>query len=625
MKKNKIIINDCFMEIFKNHKYNCFIHFCTKPILFCCFAFLLSLNTFAQHSEHIVILWDVTGSLLPKTKGLKDLSGAELPTFSQGNGMFTELQKAVIDCIEYVEEDPSSQITIVTFHDIIRDTYSCKASEEGKKDLVSFVKNYKYQGHKYTNIVDPIKRFYNLLNNDKINYMFLFTDGDNDQPNTKPHFIPTLDLWTNKTKGHNAFGFYVLVHPDADKPEIRGSIESQENFWIVPDAKVRIKICSLPSSIKYNVRDEKGPKTISMSGKYDGADGEIRLVANDTYYDVFCSDLAINNGKLNVEIKQKSGVTPPVNHTIIITPEVSKADNYTFVGPKQIRLEVSNLPERSLNLTVNDNHFGKASYYDSFLGVPQKNVQAISDINVAFSDQAKVEKSSAVMNVYLVDKKEGKKVSLASQKLHLLINGKEIKDGSFLLTPDMSNVTIAVSGESDTESGTYYGRIELNPSNLDNCSINGMMESFKWRFKFEQKCNPLKLGLIWLLIILTSAFILWMIVLKPMLYPRFGSIRKTFNVPGMAPLIINFKGARMVIVSSSPQKKQSVWNRFWTGKIIYMIHPAFNSPVIFKPCRGRRVLVRVSPGSYQVIPNPMPGIGAATIVDVAKNLKINVN
>ena len=589
-------------------------------------AFLIfEAASIAQSNEHIVILWDVTGSLLPQTAGSKDYNGSKIPTYSQGNGMWMSLKKAVIDCIDYAEEDPANEITIVTFHDEIRDVFSQNASASGKEALIDFVKNYTYKSHKHTNIVDPIKKFYTLLGGDKMKYMFLFTDGENDQPATRDLLLPTLNDWTKKTMGHNAYGFYVLVHPDADKPGIRTAIDSQDNFWVVNDAKVRIKICSFPSSIKYNLRDEKGPKTVSIKGKYAGADGEVQLRTDDEYYDILCSDVEINNGRLDIQVKPKSGVTPPENHTVILTPEISKADQYTFVGPKEIKLAVSNLPQRSLNVFIEDKDFGDASYYDSFLISKASNKPAESTLDINFSEQAKKEGSYAAMKIYFVDKKGEEKLSPASQNLTIFINGDELKGDNVRLTPEMSDMTISILGQPITKKGSYYGRIELVPSNLDDCSINGAPEVFKWKFSFDHKWNPLKVGLAWLLAIILSAFLLWMIVLKPIFYPRFGSIQKTFNVPGMAPLIIRFKGARMVVVSASPQRKQSGWNRFWTGKIVYKTHPAFISPIVFKPSRGRRVLARVQAGSYQIIPNPMPGVGSATINDIKNNRKISVN
>lgn len=585
----------------------------------------ISLNAAAQSGERIVILWDVTGSLLPQEEGKKDLDGSKIPVYAQGNGMWKDLKEAIIECIEYAEEDPGNEITIVTFNDAIRDVYTQKASADGKQSLVDYVRTYKYKSHKYTNIVDPINKFYNLLGKDKINYMFLFTDGDNDHPTTKAQLIPTLDSWTSKTFGQNAYGFYVLVHPDADKSDIRNSVQSQDNFWIVKDAKVKVKICSFPSSLKYNIRDEKGPKTISIRGKYANADGKVQLISNDAYYDIVCSDLAIGNGKLDIEVKPKEGVTPPESHTLSLTPQLSEADPYTFVGPKEISLTVSNLPERSLNLTLEDKNLGKASYHGSFLFSKEASKPVVSEIKVDFSDQAKLENSSAIMKVYFVDKKTEQKISPDSQNLTIFIDGKELMGDSFKLTPEMSDVTLSISGQPETKSGSYYGRVELVPSNLDNYSINGAPDVFKWKMSFSQKWNPLKLGLAWLLGILVAAFLIWMFILKPIFYPRFGSIQKTFNVPGMAPLIIKFKGARLVVVAASHQKKQSGWNRFWTGKILYKTHSAFVAPITFKPTRGHRVLARVQAGTYQVMPNPMPGVGAATIVDIKKNLTINVN
>ena len=402
-------------------------------------------------------------------------------------------------------------------------------------------------------------------------------------------------------------------------------MESQDNFWIVEDAKVRIKICSLPSSLKYNLRDDKGPKTINIQGKYSGAEGNVSLLSNDEYYDVICSDSSIGNGKLDFNVKPKAGTNPPINHTVVLTPDIKDADHYTFVGPKDIHLEVSNLPERNLNLTIGENDLGKASYYAPFLFSKESNKPVNSDITIHFSNQAKEENSSAVMKVYFIDRHNAEKVSPESLNLKISIDGNEMNGDSYVLTPGMSNLNLSISGDPSTKDGTYYGRIELIPSKLDNYSINGTPDVFKWKMHFSHNWNPLKIWLAWLLAILMAAFFLWMFILKPIFYPRFGTIQKTFNVPGMMPLIVRFKGARMVVVAASHQKKQSGWNRFWTGKILYKTHEAFVTPIIFKPSRGRRVLARVQTGTYQVLPNPMPGIGSATIVDIKKNMKINVN
>lgn len=593
-------------------------------LLFALISCIISPSAYAQQNEHIVILWDVTGSLLPKQTGTKcPHTGKSLPTYAKGNGMWSDLKDAIIGCIEYVEEEPGNKISIITFHDHIRDTYTRNASEHGKKELINIVKNYEYESHKFTNIVAPVERFYSLLDCNKIDYMFLFTDGDNDSPSTKPRFINTLDSWTQRTQGKNAYGFYVLVHPDADKQEIRKSVESQGNFWIVPDAKVRIKICALPSHLKYNIRDEKGPKTIRVNGKFAQVKGKVQLKCQDPYYDVLCSDAEFNKGQLHIEVKPKNGVTLPENHKIYLEPVISNSDAYTFIGPKKIELEVSNLPERSLNLTIKDKNFGEATYYEPFVCFTKEGKNIEQEINVNFSDQAKLENSSALIKVYLINKDGNGHSTLASQKLKLCINGKE-KD-TVLLTPSISNITLSISAIPNTAEGKYYGRIELIPTKLDNSTINGTQDEFKWRASVDISWHPVKHLLMWISAILFIMFLFWMFCLKRIFYPQFGSIQKTFFIPNQSPLIIKFKGAKQVVISATPQKQQSFWNKFWTGKIIYHIHPAFTSPIILKPGRKDRILVKANSSQYHIMPNPMPGIGQATITDIQNRITIHVN
>jgi hypothetical protein len=247
----------------------------------------------------------------------------------------------------------------------------------------------------------------------------------------------------------------------------------------------------------------------------------------------------------------------------------------------------------------------------------------VANVEVDFSEQAKLEGSSANMNVYLVNRKDETKVDPSTLGLELRING-EVSE-SIKITPDMDEVKIEILGGENTKDAMYYGRIHLDPSYLDNCAINCEECDFKWKFDFDQKINPLKLILIIIVILLSASILLWMIALKPMFYPRFGSLNKMLNIPGMAPLAIRFKGAREIVISASPQRKQSPWNRLWTGKIVYINHPAFQTPITFVPGRRNSILVRIQDGAYRVAPNPMPGIGAAMITDIRNNRQINVN
>ena len=453
--------------------------------------------------------------------------------------------------------------------------------------------------------------------------MFLFTDGNNDNKSTEHQFIPTLKSWNNHANGRHAYGFYVLVHNDAGIGDVIDAVESQNNFWVVPNAKVRVKVCTLPTSIDYNIRDEKDPIVVNIKGKYEGAKGKIAFDCDDPYYEIICRDADINDGKFELEVTPKRGISAPDHHIVNLRTKASGADEYTFIVPSEIKLNISNKPERNLNLAVKDKNFGDAKYYEQLFNISKDPKPIEVDIDVDFSDQAKTENSSARMRVCLVNRKGDSTVSFNSQDLRLSINGEERDE--IMLTPDMTNIKLMICGNSKTEDGKYYGRIELLPSNLEHCTINKSKESFKFKFDFERKWHPLKVCLVWVFIILMSALLLWVFLLQRLLFPRFGAAQKVFNIPGMAPLIIRFKGARCIVVSNVAQKKQSAWNRFWTGPIRYVIHPAFTSPIVMSPLKRRRILVKCDGSVYKVMPNPMPYIGPAIIDNNQTKIHITIN
>jgi hypothetical protein len=101
-------------------------------------------------------------------------------------------------------------------------------------------------------------------------------------------------------------------------------------------------------------------------------------------------------------------------------------------------------------------------------------------------------------------------------------------------------------------------------------------------------------------------------------------MQKVFFVPNMTPLIIKMTGVRMVVISSQP-KKQSFIDALIKGPIAYKVHPAFTEPISMTPVRGNKVLVKGDSSVYRIHPNPMPGIGSATIDNIKSNIHITIN
>lgn len=269
--------------------------------------------------------------------------------------------------------------------------------------------------------------------------------------------------------------------------------------------------------------------------------------------------------------------------------------------------------------------FGTVEYYPSFLWVDSKTTPVTKSFDFDFSQDAKAYNSFAEFQ--FVDN-EGKAIS--TNIMQIVIDGKECPNNRFRISSDIASKELTIKFSPNAPDGKHQGYLKLVSHQLDRLDSQSLkagqkVDAFQWTLNYDKRMNPLAKVLMWILIGIAVLVAVWQVCIRPIRYPRFGSIQKTFNVPGMAPLIVRFKGARMVVLAASHPKKQSAWNRFWTGKILYKTHPAFVSPIVFKPNRGRRVLAKVQVGSYQVMPNPMPGVGAATIIDIQKNLKINVN
>ena len=269
--------------------------------------------------------------------------------------------------------------------------------------------------------------------------------------------------------------------------------------------------------------------------------------------------------------------------------------------------------------------FGTVEYYPAFLWVDSNITPVKKTFDFDFSQDAKDHNSFAEFQ--FVDN-DGNPIS--TNIMQVTIDGKQIEDNRFKISSDVTSKELTFTFSPKAKKGKHQGYLKLISHKLDRLDSqpltnNQQVDAFQWTLNYDTGMNPLAKVLLLIVVVIAVLLVLWFACFKPIFYPRFGSIQKTFNFPGMAPLIIKFKSARMVVVASSHPKKQSAWNRFWTGKILYKTHPAFSAPIAFKPSKGRKILSIVQVGTYQVMPNPMPGIGAATIIDIKNNLKINVN
>ena len=140
---------------------------------------------------------------------------------------------------------------------------------------------------------------------------------------------------------------------------------------------------------------------------------------------------------------------------------------------------------------------------------------------------------------------------------------------------------------------------------------------------FRHHLNPLLVWISWIATVLAILMLLWFLVFRRLFYPQFRSCQKTFFIPNQAPLIVKLTGARLVVISSE-QKTQGFWDALIKGPVVYKVHSEFCSPISMRPMKNK-ILVKADSSIYYVSPNPMPGVGTATIDNIRSNMHITIN
>ena len=253
-----------------------------------------------------------------------------------------------------------------------------------------------------------------------------------------------------------------------------------------------------------------------------------------------------------------------------------------------------------LIVTTFSGHKGAAyvsigSTYNKFLFFPAKSAH----FSISF-------KSPYTGNLTLIDDKGN---TLPSSKYTICVDGR--RTGSSFSVKDKMLVRVAIRCSATVSPGKHYIRVRGG----------GPLVTHVY---FKHHLNPLFVWLSWIITLFAVVCLAWFLNLRRIFYPQFTSCQKTFFIPNQQPIIIKFKGVRMVVISSEP-KRQNIWDALIKGQIIYKTHPAFTTPVTLMPRKGKRILVKADNATYRITPNPVPYIGSATIENLKSNIHITIN
>lgn len=188
---------------------------------------------------------------------------------------------------------------------------------------------------------------------------------------------------------------------------------------------------------------------------------------------------------------------------------------------------------------------------------------------------------------------------LPNSDYSVIVNGKNV--GTSFKAPGARLLNIKIRGNSNKVAGRTFVRVKGGGP-------------FITHYYFRHHSNPFVYYLIALFTLLAFVAVLWFVFLQKQFYPRFRNIKKTIIIPNQAPIVIHFKGARMVVLDSA-RHKQSLVDKLIKGRVVYISIPSIKSQIQLTPTSSGRFVLFISRHLHYVChPNPI-GIAPSTVSD----------
>ena len=558
-------------------------------------SILFPITLFAQRQRNYVYIFDCTGSM-------------------EVHKIWKPAKQFMKEDIDQLDENAT--VNIVLFHQHTADPIRFKAKDFNWNDVeVKCDSMFKKATH--TGICHAWDLGLKYIDRNRNNYLYLFTDGlENVHPQRTEAVCQRIKDWCNQAPNNYAF-FVALGEEMKKKPEVQKLIDattSCDRAFFVDNNKHPAPFGAFDKTT-FNVNCHSIRELSTGFSDYGTFDASIEC--QDEYYRVELKDGKIMDGKATFILKQKQ--QPSNNHQIKFKVNTDP-ENLNICNPIiYVNIDTRDLANLDMGqpsgVTEGQYDAGEAETYRSFLFWKGKKSDLIEvDLSAVFNGQAKKRNCSLMVFLDLPVEVKG--------KCSLFYNGERI-DNSFVIKATDSRSVLGIEVPHELAQKEYVIGFKGQSNNLEtiNAEESRVYESSIY-FEHEINWNPLQIILLWFGILALAFLLIWLLVLKPIIYPRFKSIRKGIYFKNCPPITINFKGARLVIIDNKSHK-QSNWDRIFKGKIIYKQHPALLTRITMKPHR-RGVMVVTDNSKYIITPNPMPRIGSAIVNDLTNRTNIEI-
>ena len=430
-----------------------------------------------------------------------------------------------------------------------------------------------------TNICDSWDATDKYIDKHKDNYIILLTDGK-DNVKGMAAVAKKLSEWCGKYP--NTYAFYVQLTEAAIDQGVAKVIDICDNEFVVDASKGIPVFGSFDNGLIIYANTLNLNKTYKIGFSSVGKCAA-KAICTDPYFDVKVVDNKIDGGIVPVQIIAKqpiAQINSAIPQTYNFTFDV-QSNEVNIVNPT-VKVQMTNKPERTLEMLSEEIDMGKATWYDSFLFWRASTPDTLSiDLKATFNDEAK--KDCSAVEFRIVDPDGGK-------DFQLFYNGQPLYNGKITLRSNANTVSMLslVFIPTAKEGKRYLAVKPTAKQELDNINDQPVKQyQLTLRSKYVVNWNPLKTMLMWIGFLILAALLLWFLLLKHIIYPTIKVKTIQINDPYFSR--VNVKGKRRVVFTNK-KMEQSLLNRIFTGEILYKKHDIWTSPLVFEAGAKKKTL-----------------------------------
>lgn len=476
------------------------------------------LSAQAPKTEKRIYLLDLTGSM-------EGRGSVHTPNILQ------TVKDNLAATIENID-DPNTEIVIIPFTNVPHNAIEGVASI--KDSLITQIQKLGVRSGD-TNIADAWSEGIKNLDNSKINYLFLLTDGLHNTGPSKQVLFERLRKWGETAPGNNEYAFYVMLTPNAKETEICEIVDSTSQMWLIESMDINASLIRTAMNQRKNVFSNPSTSISFFSNnrntRFEDLGLQVSFEENDFYYvdnlkksvvgDIYTFDI----------IEKLPKIQMPLDTTLTLRLSYDKEKNpFVYLTPEVISFQVINQGPRILTVSVQNSKKGlkdlnlrKLKYKEPFQGYFRW-TRKFYEPTFGLAFMSRPDTASTSTNFILNWNEEAVRAG-ASVKFNLITSENDFGD-HIKVSNGKDDIAFVARAESDTlclkttvipgiPSTRFAGDIVALTNNID--TINDTELNIdeavigNWRLQYK-KSWPFWIWLFWLLLTATAVALVYFIV-----------------------------------------------------------------------------------------------------------------